>query len=175
MPPWEEPFLGTELHGPSRNLKSTIAACSCHTILTPLKHCTVQYHTEGQQTYIIKTDPSQKDIIWRSDKAHSVADRLYPHISQVRDTVTTPFPSQTGFMGYCCLIWESLFESKPNVEHFLKLNTCCSQVRIIHWDFLFTEQSKLIWGSLRAWPSMQHTLYRNVYSTNRDSVHTIRQ
>lgn len=97
----KSPFLGTGLHGPSCNLKSTIAACSRHTILTQLKHCMLQDHIWERQSLTIKPRQVRKT---RSDKAHSVTDGLYPHVSQV--TVTTYWIClyTHGFMGYCCLI-----------------------------------------------------------------------
>lgn len=57
--------------------------------------------------------------------------------------------------------------------------TFCSATPVAHRSEksagIFSPQSKVNWfrGSLQAWPSMQHTLHWNVYSTNRDSAHTI--
>lgn len=89
MPPWEEPFLGTELHGSSRNPQKHNSCLflphhsdPAKALYSPVSHLrAADLHR--------KTDSSHKDAVRWPDKAHSVADGLYPHISQVTGTVTT--------------------------------------------------------------------------------------
>lgn len=49
-----------------------------------------------------KTDSSQGDAIRWPNKAHSVADRVYPHISQVKDTVKTR--RRPNLIGWVCVL-----------------------------------------------------------------------
>ena len=159
MPPWEEPFLETELYGPSYNLQSTIAVCSCCTILTRLKHCRLQYHIWELRTSIIKEtqvretvkDSLTKPTVWQTDYiliSHWSQTQL--HLRLTRDQrIVFPFRHKsTEFTGNHDLSWQTLNLSaglfKTWREHKILLNTCCLQVWIIHWDFLSTEQSKLI-------------------------------
>ena len=68
----KSPFLGTELHGPGRDLRSTIAVCSRRSVLKALYACSIT-----SESCIIKQTRVRGTLLRRPHKARSVGDGPY--------------------------------------------------------------------------------------------------
>lgn len=142
MPPWEEPCLGTQSHGPRHSFRGTTAVCSCRTIQTRLDSTShLRAASPHHKTHSALKDGPTKPVVSQKD--------FIPIFQKI---VRDSHEISTLYLPHCwvyhCSVWlqawcARLFETVQDIKF------CPTPVAYrSKWsNGIFSQQSKVNWFS----------------------------